>query len=87
VDEVAFCEPHTYNNPASGRVLCAEYHRRYHCRSTVHFAIGGDRQCFQSIVAAPIALETNYIRLNLIRLPAGLAMKGQRDLGSLAMGP
>jgi hypothetical protein len=50
----------------------------------VHFAIGVDRQCFQPIVAAPIAHETNYIRLNLITLQAGLAGKAKHDLGSLA---
>jgi hypothetical protein len=45
---------------------------------------GVDRQCFQPIVAAPIAHETNYIRLNLITLQAGLAGKAKHDLGSLA---
>jgi hypothetical protein len=36
------------------------------------------------IGAANRARETNYIRLNLIRLQAGLAVKGEHDLGSLA---
>jgi hypothetical protein len=42
----------------------------------VHLAVVVDRQCFQCIAAGPIAHETNYIRLSLIQLQAGLAVKG-----------